>query len=88
MKEVQKLYNQLVEGIESPTDLLLRMNDLYSVQLLIAAKAFEVEGDMQKRNLLIDSLKPMTNKYINNLMKIVSENELTTIDQDDKRSNN
>lgn len=78
MKEIQKLYNELVSGIETSSDLILKMNDLYSVQLLIVSKAFEIEKDMKNRELLIDSLKPMTNKYISNLMKCISDNELTT----------
>lgn len=85
MKEVQNIYNQMIEGIETPSDLILRMNDLYSVQLLIATKAFEIEKDMKNKGFLIDSIKPMTNKFINNLMRLVTENELTTIDKKDDK---
>ncbi|MBQ3420811.1 MAG: hypothetical protein IJH34_03920 [Romboutsia sp.] len=80
MKEVQKLYNQLTNNIESLPDLMLRMNDLYSVQLKIAEKAFN-KVDNKSKSWIIDSLKPMTNKYITDLMKLVSNNELTTIDK-------
>jgi len=82
MKEVQQLYNKVTEGIESPTDLVLKVNDLYSVILLLITKAFEVAPDDQK-NLVIDSIKPMTNQYISKLMKLVTDNELNTIDKNE-----
>ena len=82
MKEVQQLYNKVTEGIESPTDLVLKVNDLYTVILLLITKAFEVAPDDQK-NLVIDSIKPMTNQYISKLMKLVTDNELNIIDKNE-----
>ena len=82
MKGIQQLYNKIAEGIESPTDLVLKVNDLYSVILLLVTKAFEVAPDSQK-SFVIDSVKPMTNNYIEKLMKIITEEELKTVDKND-----
>ena len=83
MKEIQQLYNTITEGINSPSDFILKVNDLYMVLLLLVTKAFEVAPNDQK-NLVIDSIKPMTNQYIEKLMKTITEEELKTVDKDDR----
>ena len=80
MKEVQQLYNKMTEGIESASDLVLRINDLYSVILLLVTKALEVSPS-DKKSFVIDSVKPMTNQYLEKLMKTINDQELETIDK-------
>lgn len=80
-KEVKSLYDNIVEDTNNPIDLLLKINDLYSIILLIVSKSIELSPE-DKKGLILDSIKPMTNNYISHLMKIVSENELKTIDND------
>jgi hypothetical protein len=82
MKEVQQLYNKMTEGIESASDLVLRINDLYSVILLLVTKALEVSPS-DKKSFVIDSVKPMTNQYLEKLMKTITDQELETIDKSD-----
>ena len=82
MKEIQQLYNKIVEGIETDSDLILKVNDLYSVILLLVNKAFEVSSN-DKKSSIIDSLKPMTNQYLEKLMKIITDQELEIIDKSD-----
>lgn len=83
MKEVQHLYNTITKEINSTSDLILKVNDLYTIMLLLISKAFEVASDDQK-NLVIDSIKPMTNKYLEKLMRLITEEELKTIDKNGK----
>ena len=83
MKEIQQLYNTIAEGVNSASDLVLKVNDLYTVMLLLVTKAFEVAPDDQK-SLVIDSVKPITNQYIERLMKVITEEELKTVDKDDR----
>lgn len=85
MKEVQRLYNLLTEGIETPTDMLLLINDLFSVVLLLVKRVFEIEKSDKIRASLIDSLKAMVNSFIEKLMKLVTDNEMITLDKDDNK---
>ena len=85
MKEVQRLYNLLTEGIETPTDMLLLINDLFSVVLLLVKRVFEIEKSDKIRASLIDSLKAMVNSFIEKLMKLVTDNEIITLDKDDNK---
>lgn len=81
MKEIQKLYNKIVEDVDSASDMILRVNDLYTVILLLVSKSFEVSTNKEK-NIVIDSIKPMTNRFIEQLMKVITEEELDTIDEE------
>lgn len=83
MKEIQNLYNTITEEITSASDLILKVNDLYSVILLLVIKAFEVSPD-DKKSFVIDSIKPMTNQYIEKLMKTITDEELKTVDKNDR----
>ena len=85
MKEVQRLYNLLTEGIETPTDMLLLINDLFSVVLLLVKRVFEIEKSDKIRASLIDSLKAMVNSFLEKLMKLVTDNEMITLDKDDNK---
>ena len=85
MKEVQRLYNLLTEGVETPTDMLLLINDLFSVVLLLVKRVFEIEKSDKIRASLIDSLKAMVNSFIEKLMKLVTDNEMITLDKDDNK---
>ena len=85
MKEIQRLYNLLTEGIETPTDMLLLINDLFSVVLLLVKRVFEIEKSDKIRASLIDSLKAMVNSFIEKLMKLVTDNEMITLDKDDNK---
>ena len=85
MKEVQRLYNLLTEGIETPTDMLLLINDLFSVVLLLVKRVFQIEKSDKIRASLIDSLKAMVNSFIEKLMKLVTDNEMITLDKDDNK---
>jgi hypothetical protein len=82
MKQIHELYNKLVEGVDSASDLVLKVNDLYTVILLLVTKAFELSPD-NERSFVIDSIKPMTNQYIEKLMKTITDEELKTVDKND-----
>lgn len=82
MEEIQKIYNQLVEGIETPEDTILKMNDVFGVLLLMIVKTLQMQKDNSKRSLVIDSIKAMTNNFIASAMKVVSEEEVKTIEND------
>ena len=68
------------DHLKSASDLVLKVNDLYSVILLLVVKAFEVSPD-DKKSFVIDSIKPMTNQYLEKLMKTITDEELKTIDK-------
>lgn len=82
MEEVLRLYNIITEGIDTPEDTVLRMNDVLSVYLLLVKKAFEVQKDNDKRVMICDSIKAMNNNLITEIMKVVSEVEMKTVDYD------
>lgn len=82
MEEVLRLYNIIIEGIETPEDMVLRMNDVLSVYLLLVKKAFEIQKDDKKKAMICDSIKAMNNNLITEVMKAVSEVEMKTIEND------
>lgn len=84
MEEVQRLYNLVIEGINinCVEDQILRMNDILSVYKLLITKTFQLEKDDKKRVLIIDSIKAMNNQLVSDVMKIVTENEMKTIDNE------
>ena len=82
MEEVLRLYNIITEGIDTPEDTVLRMNDVLGVYLLLVKKAFEIQKDDKKRAMICDSIKAMQNNLITEVMKAVSEAEMKTIDND------
>lgn len=82
MEEIQRLYNSLVEGVDTAEDIVLKMNDLLTVFLLLVKKAFELKQAQSKRGFIIDSIKSITNTFITTLMKIVAEEEVKTIENE------
>ena len=37
-----------------------------------------------QKNMVIDSVKPMTNQYIERLMKLITDEEMKTVDSNDR----
>lgn len=83
MEEVLRLYNIIIEGIDTPEDTILRMNDVLSVYLLLVKKTFEIQNDDKKKAMLCDSIKAITNNTVSEVMKAVSEVEMKTIENDE-----
>ena len=74
-KEVQRIYNILVEGLDNESDIILRLNDILAVFLLLTHKAFE---RTKNKVLLINSIKEIVNKFVSDLMKRVTKEEVDT----------
>lgn len=74
-KEVQRIYNLIVEGLDNESDIILRLNDILAVFLLLTHKAFE---RTKNKVLLINSIKEIVNKFVNDLMKRVTKEEVNT----------
>lgn len=83
MEEVLRLYNIITENVDTPEDTVLRINDLVSVYLLLIKKAFEIQDNNEKRVMLCDSIKTITNNLVVEVTKTVSEIEMKTIDSND-----
>lgn len=78
MEEAKRIFNFVVEGVDNCTDTILRMNDMYTVQLLLVEGVFKMEKDPEKRKLLIKSIRDMTNSFVSTITKIVSNQEMNT----------
>ena len=74
-KEIQRIYNILVEGLDNESDIILRLNDILAVFLLLIHKAFE---RTKNKVLLINSIKEIVNKFVSDLMKRVTKEEVDT----------
>ena len=74
-KEIQRIYNILVEELDNESDIILRLNDILAVFLLLTHKAFE---RTKNRVLLINSIKEIVNKFVSDLMKRVTKEEVDT----------
>ena len=73
--EIRRLYNIIVENVETEEDIILRLGDLLKMFLILTHKAFEQSLD---RVLLINSIKSIVNEFVTSLMTRVSEEEMNT----------
>lgn len=79
-KELMRLYNLLIEGIEGREDFILTLNDLLTLYLILVHKLFE-QGTDKENSLLIDSVKGMTNQWLQDLMGRINKEEIITKDE-------
>lgn len=77
MKQVQRIYNYIVEDVQTEEDIIIRLNDLLKVYLLLCHRAFSRSTN---RSLLIDSIKKTVNTFVTSLMSKVTEEENKTIE--------
>lgn len=82
MEEILRLYNIVIENIDTPEDTVLRMNDILSVYILLVKKVFEFRRGDSETAMICDSIKAMQNNLVAEVMKVVSEAEMKTIEND------
>ena len=75
--EIKRLYNILVENVETEEDIILRLSDILKIFLILSHKAFQ---QCDNKVLLINSIKALVNEFVSNLMTRVSEEEINTIE--------